>query len=178
GDRPAHPRHDISSSGAQVCLTSRRRRGQAKEDKCMATTVLVTGGAGYLGSVLSEHLLQAGYQVVVVDNLMYHQTSLFHLCHHPCFQFVPGDVRDEALMQRLIAQADALIPLAALVGAPACDRDPWLGRSVNCDAICLLNRLRSPSQPVVFPNTNSGYGAKSGASFCTEETPLEPISRY
>jgi nucleoside-diphosphate-sugar epimerase len=92
--------------------------------------------------------------------------------------FVWGDVRDEQLLQRLVAAADVLIPLAAIVGAPACDRDPWLAESVNLEAVRLLNRLRSPRQLVVYPNTNSGYGTKSGSPLCTEETPLEPISLY
>ena len=144
----------------------------------MTTTVLVTGGAGYLGSILCEHLLDAGYRVTVVDNLRYGQSPLFHLCAHPAFEFVWGDVRDERLLQRLVGAADVLIPLAAIVGAPACDRDPWLAESVNLEAVRLLNRLRSPRQLVVYPNTNSGYGAQSGGLFCTEETPLEPISLY
>ena len=144
----------------------------------MTIKVLVTGGAGYLGSILTEHLLKAGYQVTIVDTLMYGQHSLFHLCAHPTFEFVMGDVRDETLMRRLVKDADVIIPLAAIVGAPACDRDPWLARSVNLEAIQLLNRLRSPEQLVVFPNTNSGYGAKSGDVFCTENSSLDPISLY
>ena len=144
----------------------------------MTTTVLVTGGAGYLGSILCEHLLDAGYRVCVLDNLRYGQSSLFHLCSHPALEFVWGDVRDESLLRRLVGAADVLIPLAAIVGAPACERDPWLAESVNLEAVRLLNRLRSPRQLVVYPNTNSGYGAQSGCRFCTEETPLEPISLY
>lgn len=140
--------------------------------------VLVTGGAGYLGSVLCEHLLQAGCQVTVVDNLLYGQKSLFHLCAHPGLEFVFGDVRDEMLVRRLLRDADVVIPLAAVVGAPACDRDPWLARSVNLEAILLLNRLRSPRQLVIFPTTNSGYGTQSGETYCTEETLLEPITLY
>jgi len=143
-----------------------------------ADRVLVTGGAGYLGSVLCEHLLDAGYRVTVVDSLLYRQRSLFHLCAHPAFDVVVGDVRDEVLMRRVIGDADILIPLAALVGAPACDRDPWAARAVNFEAVRLLNRLRSSDQLVVFPTTNSGYGTKSGDTFCTEDTPLEPISLY
>lgn len=140
--------------------------------------VLVTGGAGYLGSVLSEHLLNTGYQVTVIDKLLYRRHSLFHLCANPNFDFIVGDVRDERVMSRLIRDVDVIIPLAAIVGAPACDRDPWLARSVNLEAIQLLNRLRSQYQVVIFPNTNSGYGTQSGEVFCTEDTPLEPISLY
>ncbi|MBM4431895.1 MAG: NAD(P)-dependent oxidoreductase [Chloroflexi bacterium] len=140
--------------------------------------VLVTGAAGYIGAILCEHLLDAGYHVTAVDNLMYGQHSLFHLCANPCFEFMYGDVRSEGLMRRLVKEADVLIPLAAIVGAPACDRDPGLARSVNLEAVQLLNRLRSPRQLVIFPTTNSGYGTKSGDVYCTEDTPLEPISLY
>ncbi|MBM3862187.1 MAG: NAD(P)-dependent oxidoreductase [Verrucomicrobia bacterium] len=144
----------------------------------MTERVLITGGAGYLGSVMCEHLLAGGYRVTVVDNLIYHQSSLFHFCAHPQFDFVFGDARDEKLMAKLIAQHDVLIPLACIVGAPACDRDPLLARIVNFEAVTMLNRLRSQQQLVVYPTTNSGYGAKSGDVFCTEDTPLEPISLY
>ncbi len=144
----------------------------------MTIHVVVTGGAGYLGSILCDHLLQAGCQVTAVDNLMYGQNSLFHLCAHPAFDFVRGDVRDEKVMSGLMKKADAIIPLAAIVGAPACDRDPRLAESVNLEAIQLINRLRSPRQLVVYPTTNSGYGTQTGDMYCTEETPLEPISLY
>ena len=144
----------------------------------MDTRLLVTGAAGYVGSILCEHLLDTGYQVTAIDNLVYGQHSLFHLCGNRNFEFVFGDARNEGLMQRLVKKADVLIPLAAMVGAPACDRDPWLARSINLDAVRLLNKLRTASQLVIFPNTNSGYGAKSGDVYCTEDTPLEPISLY
>jgi nucleoside-diphosphate-sugar epimerase len=142
--------------------------------------VLVTGGLGYLGSILCEHLLDHGHRVQVVDNLMYGagQQGLFHLCANPAFDFVHGDVRDEPLMRRLLRGADVVIHLAAIVGAAACDRDPLLATSVNLDAVRLLSRLRSPGQLVIFPNTNSGYGITSGESFCTEDSPLQPISLY
>lgn len=144
----------------------------------MPQHVLVTGGAGYLGAILCEHLLRRGHRVTVIDNLLYGQHSLLHLCAEPRFEFVYGDVRDEATISPLIGSADVLIPLAAIVGAPACVRDPWLARAVNLDAVRLLNRLRSAEQLVVFPMTNSGYGTKSSEVHCTEETPLEPISVY
>jgi nucleoside-diphosphate-sugar epimerase len=140
--------------------------------------VLVTGGAGYLGSVLCGRLLAAGHRVTVVDALLHGVPSLLHLCADPGFEMVRGDVRDEALIGRLLREADAVLPLAAVVGAPACARDPWLARSVNLDAVRLLLRLRSPSQLVLFPTTNSGYGVRSRDLHCTEETPLEPVSLY
>ncbi len=144
----------------------------------MKQRVLVTGGAGYIGSVLCENLLAAGYAVTVVDTLLFGQESLFHLCHHADFTFHRGDARDESLLAPLVAKADVILPLAALVGAPACTRDPHLAESLNLGAIQMLLKLRSPQQLIVYPVTNSGYGTKSGAVFCTEETPLEPISLY
>jgi nucleoside-diphosphate-sugar epimerase len=140
--------------------------------------VLVTGAAGYVGSILCEHLLDSGYEVTGIDSLLYGSPSLFHLCANTGFQFLRGDTRDETLMRRLIRDHDILVPLAAVVGAPACDRDPQMARSVNLDAVRMLNRLRSQQQLVVFPTTNSGYGTRSGDVACTEETPLEPISLY
>src|SRR5687767_13576982 len=135
--------------------------------------VLVTGAAGYVGSILCEHLLNAGHEVIALDRLLHRQNGPFHLCARPGFDFVFGDARDENVLRPLLANADVLIPLAAIVGAPGCDRDPATAVSTNLDAVRMLNRLRSPSQLVVYPTTNSGYGAKSGDVYCTEETPLE-----
>jgi nucleoside-diphosphate-sugar epimerase len=142
------------------------------------TRVLVTGGAGYLGSVLVGHLLHRGDRVTVVDNLRYRQRGLLQYCREQQFDFVRGDVRDESLMRRLIANNDVLIPLAAIVGMPACMSDPVSATSINRDAVVMLNRLRSRGQLVIYPCTNSGYGTKSGELYCTEETPLQPISLY
>lgn len=144
----------------------------------MTSHILITGGAGYLGSVLCEHLLNAGYAVTVLDNLRYGQAPLFHMCANPNFEFVVGDARDEKLVAQQLKDKDAIIPLAAIVGAPACDRDPWATRATNLEAIQVINRLRSPQQWILYPNTNSGYGTKSGNQFCTEDSPLEPISLY
>jgi nucleoside-diphosphate-sugar epimerase len=146
----------------------------------MDKRVLVTGGLGYLGSILCEHLLVAGCHVRVVDNLMYGvgQQGLFHLCANSAFEFVKGDVRDESLMRNVLRDADVVIHLAAVVGASACDRDPLLATSVNLDSVRLLCRLRSRRQIVIFPNTNSGYGATTGESYCTEDSVLRPLSLY
>jgi len=144
----------------------------------MGQNILVTGGAGYLGSILCEHLLDAGHQIIVLDNLTYGQAGLFHLCANPNFTFVMGDARDDFILRPLVAKADVLIPLAAIVGASACDRDPRMAQSVNFDAVQLLNRIRSPRQVVLYPNTNSGYGTKTGDLYCTEDSLLEPISLY
>ena len=144
----------------------------------MTPRVLITGAAGYLGSVLVGRLLEGGFAVRAVDSLIYGQTSLLHYCGQPGFQFVRGDVRDETLMRQSIAGVDAIVPLAALVGAPVCSRDPWAARGVNFEAVAMLTRLRSPSQLLVFPNTNSGYGHTADGSVCTEESPLAPVSVY
>jgi nucleoside-diphosphate-sugar epimerase len=140
--------------------------------------VLITGGAGYIGSVLTGRFLQAGHHVTVVDTLLHGIHGLYQYCGNPAFDFVFGDVRDERVMQPLVASHDVLIPLAAIVGMPACDRDPMSAQTTNYDAVALLDRLRSRSQPVIYPCTNSGYGTKSGSVYCTEETPLEPVSLY
>ena len=144
----------------------------------MAVHVLVTGGAGYVGAILCEHLLLAGHAVTVIDNLRSGGGSLHHLCADRRFDFVHGDVRDDTLMRSLVARADAIVPLAAIVGAPACDREPELARTTNLEAIQLLDRLRHPSQLVIFPTTNSGYGTQKTSTPCDEDTPLEPISLY
>ena len=129
--------------------------------------ILITGGAGYIGSILTETLLNAGHHVTVIDVLNSNEHNLFHLCANEAFDFIRGDARDERLLKDQAKNADVLIPLAAVVGAPACDLDPILARTLNLDAVRMLNRLRSPQQLVVFPTTNSGYGSKSGDVFCT-----------
>ena len=144
----------------------------------MRRHVLITGGAGYVGSILTEHLLRRGYKVTSVDTLMYGDHCLFQFCEDPNYEFVFGDARDERIMKGLVVKADIIVPLAAIVGAPACARDPQLAKSTNFDAVVLANKLRTASQLVIYPNTNSGYGIKSGATCCTEDTPLDPISIY
>ncbi|MEE2959176.1 MAG: NAD(P)-dependent oxidoreductase [Myxococcota bacterium] len=144
----------------------------------MSERVLVTGAAGYLGSVICEELLAKGYRVRAVDNLMFNQHTLFHLCHRPEFEFTCGDVRDERVMVEALRDVDHIIPLAAIVGAKACEKDRAATKAINVDSVQMLNRLRSSSQQVLMPITNSGYGTKSGEVYCTEDTPLEPITLY
>jgi nucleoside-diphosphate-sugar epimerase len=142
------------------------------------TRVLVTGGAGYLGSVLVPALLDRGFAVTVVDNFMYGQDSLAPVCYHPAFSLLAGDVRSIDLMRPLLKDADIIIPLAALVGAPLCDRDPLAATSTNLGAIVQMLDHLSDSQQVLLPVTNSGYGIGEAGKFCTEETPIRPISLY
>jgi nucleoside-diphosphate-sugar epimerase len=144
----------------------------------MATKILVTGGAGYIGSILVPLLLDAGYQVTVVDNFMYQANSLASSCAHPGFRVIRSDVRIMDTMVPLLTEADIIIPLAALVGAPICDRDPFTATSVNRDAVVELLRHASKDQAVLVPITNSGYGIGEPGKLCTEESPLRPVSRY
>jgi nucleoside-diphosphate-sugar epimerase len=144
----------------------------------MATRVLVTGGAGYIGSVLVPALLQEGFAVHVVDNFLFRQSSLLDCCIHPRFSVTRGDCRDKAVMEKALRGADYIIPLAAIVGAPACSADATATVSTNLEAVKLLLQLRSKQQRIVLPNTNSGYGVGEPGSFCTEESPLRPISLY
>jgi nucleoside-diphosphate-sugar epimerase len=141
-------------------------------------SILVTGGAGYLGSILAPELLAAGHRVTVLDNFMYSQNSLAHLCANPDFDVVNGDARAQDTLAPLIRQADVVIPLAALVGAPLCKKDPIAATTTNRDAIATLCGMLSPGQRVVMPITNSGYGVGEPGKFCTEETPLRPVSLY
>jgi nucleoside-diphosphate-sugar epimerase len=140
--------------------------------------VLITGGAGYIGSVLTPHLLQEGYQVTVLDNFMFRQSSLADCCAYESFEVVRGDCRDEPLVRKLITTADVIIPLAALVGAPMCERDVVGAETTNLAAVKMLCRIASKDQWILFPTTNSGYGIGEKDKFCTEETPLRPISLY
>ena len=140
--------------------------------------VLVTGGAGYLGSVLVPHLLLAGHRVTVIDNFLYGQGSLLDCCHDRGLEIVRGDARDRRLVAEHLRRADAVLPLACLTGAPACDRDPVAATSVNLDAVRMLLEIRSREQCIVFPTTNSGYGVGETGIHCTEETPLRPVSLY
>ena len=140
--------------------------------------ILVTGGAGYIGSVLVPTLLAEGHEVTVVDNFMYAQTSLLDCCHHPRLTIIRGDARDRTLISAQLKTPDAIIPLACLTGAPLCDRDPLEAKSVNLDAIAMLLELRRPDQRMIFPTTNSGYGIGQNGLHCTEETPLHPVSWY
>jgi len=140
--------------------------------------ILVTGGAGYIGSILVPTLLREGYRVTVIDNFMYNQTPLLDCCNDEKLTIIRGDVRDEALIKQEVPKADILIPLACLVGAPLCKEKPLEARSINLDAIKMLLDLTQEGQMVISPTTNSGYGVGEEGKFCTEETPMRPLSLY
>ena len=140
--------------------------------------VLVTGGAGYIGSELIGYLLNDGYKVVAIDNLMYDPTSLLRYTNNPDFTFIKGDVRNVTLMTKLMKDADVIIPLAALVGFPVCEEDPRGAQEINHDVNTWIATTKRPDQKVIYPCTNSGYGVSVDGSVCTEESPLNPISLY
>lgn len=140
--------------------------------------ILITGGAGYIGSVLTPTLLGLGHEVTVVDNFYFRQASLLDCCQYPAFKVVRADCRSEAVMKPLVAQADVIIPLAALVGVPLCDRDDIGTRTINFEAVDMLCRLAGKSQRIMMPVTNSGYGIGEKGKMCTEDSPLRPISTY
>ena len=140
--------------------------------------ILITGGAGYIGSVLTPELLRLGHRVTVIDNFLYKQSSLLDCCMNKNFTIVNGDARDEELIKKHIKGKDYIFPLAALVGFPLCDKDKTAAVTTNLDAVKLIIKLRSPEQRIIFPCTNSGYGLGQGQSFCTEASPIDPISLY
>jgi len=140
--------------------------------------ILVTGGAGYIGSILVPTLLKEGHEVTIVDNFLYSQSSLLDCCNDPNLTVMRGDARDQNLMEKEIRGKDVIIPLAALVGAPLCDKFPDEAKSTNLNAVKLILELRQTEQKVILPNTNSGYGVGQEGIHCTEESPLNPISLY
>lgn len=144
----------------------------------MSLNILVTGGAGYLGSTLVPDLLSAGHKVTVLDNFMFKQTSLNHCAYFDNFEVEKGDIRIREVMAPLMKKADVIIPLAALVGAPLCDLDPVGATTVNHDAIKLMLELLSKDQIVLMPTTNSAYGSGDENNYCHEDSPLRPISQY
>jgi nucleoside-diphosphate-sugar epimerase len=140
--------------------------------------ILITGGAGYLGSVITKHFLEMGHKVTVLDNLIFKQTSPLNFTYDENYKFVYGDVRNKRLLDHLVKSNDVIIPLAAVVGFPACKADPVLAKEVNYDQIVNIINYGSTDQLILFPNTNSGYGIGNPGEECTEESPLNPISVY
>lgn len=140
--------------------------------------ILITGGAGYLGSILVPTLLAQGHEVTVIDNFMYNQTSLADCCHHDKLHLVRGDARDRSLIERVIKNADVIFPLACLTGAPLCAKDPVAAETINLGAVQLILELRAPHQKIIYPTTNSGYGIGQKNVACDENSALKPISLY
>ena len=140
--------------------------------------ILITGGAGYIGSILVPELLNMKHKVTVVDNFMFKQTSLNHLCSFEDFKIINGDIRDKFLMKSLYNKNDVIIPLAAIVGAPLCNKDPFSAQSINSDAIKDMITEVSKDQMIIMPTTNSAYGTGDKNNFCDEKSPLNPISKY
>ena len=140
--------------------------------------ILISGAAGYIGSVLVPTLLKQGYEVIAIDNFMYNQASLLDCCYDEKLTIIRGDARDKELISRYLKNADAIFPLACITGAPACSRDPVTAKTTNFDAVKMLLELRGKEQVIIFPMTNSGYGIGQEGVYCTEETPLNPVSLY
>lgn len=141
--------------------------------------ILITGGAGYLGSVITGRMLEEGHEVIVLDKLLFNQTSLLQYTSNPKFKFIYGDVRNYELLRELCTEAEVIIPLAAIVGFPACAADPKLAKEINFDQILNIIKItKGKGKKILYPNTNSGYGIAEGQTECTEESPLKPISVY
>ena len=141
--------------------------------------ILITGGAGYLGSVITGKMLDSGHNVIVLDKLLFNQTSLLQYTSNPNFKFIYGDVRNETELERLCNEVDVIIPLAAIVGFPACAQDPKLSKEINFQQIVnIVKFTNGKGKKILYPNTNSGYGLGTGQLECTEESPLTPISVY
>lgn len=140
--------------------------------------ILVTGGAGYIGSILVPELLKNGRDVIVIDNFMYNQSPLLDCCYYKNLTVIRGDARDKNLISEQLKKVDAIFPLACLTGAPLCSKDPVGAHTINYDAVKIIVDIRSKDQIIVFPTTNSGYGIGEKDKYCTEETPLRPISSY
>ena len=140
--------------------------------------ILITGGGGYVGSMLTTILVNLGHRVSVIDLMKYDKGSLNHLYYHKNFKLIQKDIRDKKIMKKLIRQNEYIIPLAALVGAPLCDKNKKEAVSVNYDSIKSLVSLSTKKNKIIFLTTNSGYGVGEKNKFCDENSPLRPISLY
>ncbi len=140
--------------------------------------ILVTGGAGYIGSILVPELLKRGHEVTVIDSFIYNQTSLLDCCYNKNLTIVRGDARSKNIIAKHLRNVDAIFPLACMTGAPLCEKDTIAAKTVNFEAVKMILELRSKEQAIIFPTTNSGYGIGQKGIYCTEKTPLNPISLY
>ena len=144
----------------------------------MGYNILVTGGAGYLGSILVPELIRSGNTVTVLDNFIYKQNSLANVCSDKNFRIVKGDVRLKSTLLPLLKDSEIIIPLAALVGAPLCNIDPINAKTINHDSMLALFEWAKSDQYILMPTTNSAYGTGDKNNFCSEESELRPISQY
>ena len=140
--------------------------------------ILITGGAGYIGSMLCTKLLEEGHSVTSVDLLKYDKGSLNHLYHNKNFKLICDDIRKVSLMKKLIKKRDIIIPLAALVGAPLCEKFKKDAISTNLGSIKTLCKYATKKNRVIYLTTNSGYGIGEKNKYCDENSPLKPISLY
>lgn len=142
--------------------------------------ILITGGAGYIGSVLAPLLLSKGYKVRVLDNLMHKQNSLISLFVDKNFEFIKGDIRKKEDVEKAVAGIDMIVHLAAIVGEPPCRREPTLAKEVNYGGTLNILEARQPGQKIFYASTGSNYGNVEGKieGVCTEDTPLNPLSEY
>jgi len=140
--------------------------------------ILVTGGAGYIGSILVPELLKKNHEVIVIDNFIYNQASLLDCCYNKNLTIIRGDARNRNFISKYLRNVNAIFPLACMTGAPLCEKDPVAAKTINVDAVKMILELRSKDQVIIFPTTNSGYGIGQKGIYCTEKTPLNPISLY
>ncbi|MBI2037825.1 MAG: NAD(P)-dependent oxidoreductase [Candidatus Magasanikbacteria bacterium] len=138
--------------------------------------ILITGGAGYIGSCLIPELLNAGHQVRVLDSLLFGQTSLLPYFINKNFEFIKGDIRNVELVQKAVNNMDVIIHLAAIVGAPACKKDPKVAEEVNFVGTVNVNNARDVSQKLFYASTGSVYGKVE--DICKEDLPAKPLSSY
>ena len=140
--------------------------------------ILITGGAGYIGSMLATELIKQNYMVTVIDLMKYEKNSLNHLFFHKNFNFINEDVRNLKILNREIKKCNIVIPLAALVGAPLCEKNKKMAKLINLDQIKNILKILTKNQKIIYLNSNSGYGIGEKDSFCDEKSPLNPISLY
>jgi nucleoside-diphosphate-sugar epimerase len=140
--------------------------------------ILITGAGGYIGSMLSDQLVRQGYDVLAIDTMKYSKSSLNHLFFYDNFKYINADVTSVSVLKKYIKNADFIIPLAALVGAPICEKNKREATAVNFTQIKIILKFIKKNQKIIYLNSNSGYGVGEKNKYCTEDSPLNPISHY